>query len=132
MELQMQCGRLQEVEIQLLDETLAPNFPSGTDLPSTSRNPVPQGEEGYDTNQVRSPIRSLSEDRLHVSLRLGSLFPETEEESALHMTRSTAKSSAPTGTSQPATKKRAIRSPVQGVELKEGELQRFKAHQEGK
>ncbi|CAH8301123.1 unnamed protein product, partial [Eruca vesicaria subsp. sativa] len=75
-----ESGRLQEVDIQYLDETL-PIFQSGaSNVPSSSKNTAQEHEQDYDATQDRSPIRSLSEDRLHVSLRLGPLqiFDEGE------------------------------------------------------
>lgn len=44
----------------------------------------PSSSNVFDVNRLgpgdRSPIRSLSEDRIHVSLRLGPLLPESTEE----------------------------------------------------
>ncbi|KAH0903110.1 hypothetical protein HID58_042613, partial [Brassica napus] len=90
-------GRLQEVDIHYLEEILT--VQKGSSVPSTSRNPGGSGggavggtnlpansrervgsrEIEYNSTQDRSPIRTLSEDRVHVSLRLGPLF-DTEEE----------------------------------------------------
>lgn len=68
----------------------------------------------------RSPIRTLSEDRVHVSLRLGQLLPDSEEDSAdlatlqrreSHASKAAGKRIA----SSPQGHKRAVRSPIQGV-----------------
>ncbi|KAF3525643.1 hypothetical protein F2Q69_00047019 [Brassica cretica] len=74
-----ESGRLQEVPIQQLEEVLPLPHSGGSNLPSSSRNPIRTSEE-FDPTQDRSPIRTLSEDRIHVSLRLGSLFPDDEDD----------------------------------------------------
>lgn len=83
-----ESGRLQEVDIQYLEDTMPTTRVAS--VPSTSRNPTHSNFEGearkilpssaknpsrgngsnYDASQNRSPIRTLSEDRVHVSLRL--------------------------------------------------------------
>lgn len=77
-------GRLQEVDIQYLEETEPPLQPVERSIPSSSRNPILQTPEHYYPSQDRCPIRSLSEDRLHVYWRLGPLrdtnIEEEEEE----------------------------------------------------
>ncbi|KAG2298907.1 hypothetical protein Bca52824_035379 [Brassica carinata] len=71
-----------EVNIQYLEETIPTG--GGSNIPSTSRNPILSSDKKYDASQDRSPIRTLSEDRVHVSLRLGPLF-DSEEEGILHL-----------------------------------------------
>ncbi|KAL0858243.1 hypothetical protein Bca101_063397 [Brassica carinata] len=119
-----ESGRLQEVEIQMLDDIVSPNFPGGTNIPSGSRNPNQTVEEQYDPNQVRSPIRSLSEDRLHVSLRLGPLYPVTEVDADVQEIGRSAKAPKANNTKQNDSRKRTERSdkanqsPAQGVLVK--------------
>ncbi|KAF2607710.1 hypothetical protein F2Q68_00043119 [Brassica cretica] len=75
-----ESGRLQEVDIHYLEENL-PILQSGANnIPSSSKNPVQGAVPEYNATQDRSPIRSLSEDRLHVSLRLGPLAISDEIE----------------------------------------------------
>lgn len=68
-----ESGRLQEVDNQYLEENLTVHLSGGSNLPSSSRNPENTTRDQYDPSQDRFPIRTLSEDRLHVSLRLGPL-----------------------------------------------------------
>lgn len=73
--------RLQEVDMQYMEDNQNLNKSGGVNVPSNSGNPSRDITEQYDPNQVRSPIRTLSKDRLHVSLRLGPLYtPDLEEE----------------------------------------------------
>ncbi|KAG5400295.1 hypothetical protein IGI04_014902 [Brassica rapa subsp. trilocularis] len=51
-----------------------------SNIPSSSKNPVQENLSEYNAAQDRSPIISLSEDRLHVSLRLGPLAISDEIE----------------------------------------------------
>ncbi|CAH8353509.1 unnamed protein product [Eruca vesicaria subsp. sativa] len=111
-----ESGRLQEVNIQLLEEVISPNFPGGSNIPSGSRNPTPHERDQYDPNQNRSPIQTLSEDRLHVSLRLGPILPAPEDDMP-SLIRS--KSSKPPNSSTARTqseKKRTLRSSTQGAQ----------------
>ncbi|KAF2552607.1 hypothetical protein F2Q68_00038020 [Brassica cretica] len=62
-------GRLQEVPIQVLEDN--PPLLSSGGLPSSSRKPSTPNGEARNSFLNRSPIRTLSEDRLHVSLRFG-------------------------------------------------------------
>lgn len=108
-----ESGRLQEVEIQVLVDIISPIFPGGNDIPSGSRNPNQNLEEQYDPNQDRSPIRSLSEDRLHVSLRLGPLYSGTEEGDVPQGAREAKKYTKPaksSGTKPTNSRKRSERS----------------------
>ena len=71
----------------------------------------------------RSPIRTLSEDRIHVSLRLGPTRPDgdEEEDNAFDLQLQQALSSKAAGkriADQGQAKKRTIRSPNQGVSVK--------------
>ncbi|KAF3481030.1 hypothetical protein DY000_02064400 [Brassica cretica] len=122
-----ESGRLQEVDIQYLEETEPPLQPVERFIPSSSRNPILQTPEHYAPSQDRSPIRSLSEDRLHVSLRLGPLrdtnIEEEEEDTVLPQKESALKCLASTISRvdkgmPPQTKKCVCRSPLQGVSLK--------------
>ncbi|KAF2544550.1 hypothetical protein F2Q68_00029363 [Brassica cretica] len=72
--------RLQEVSIQYLDETLPPP-PNGLIVTRPSSSTL--FDSGRLVPNDRSPIRTLSEDRVHVSLRLGPLALENEEEEEL-------------------------------------------------
>ncbi|KAG5399507.1 hypothetical protein IGI04_014114 [Brassica rapa subsp. trilocularis] len=64
-------GRLQEVDIQYLEDNLNHQTSGGSCRPSGSKDKRPIGEVDQQGFTDRSPIRSLSEDRIHVSLRLG-------------------------------------------------------------
>lgn len=83
----------------------------------------PSSSKIFDSGRLgfgdRSPIRTLSEDRVHVSLRLGSL-PQTEEDNdelQLELaTLSKAAGKKKVGPSQ--TRKRTVSSPVQGISVK--------------
>ncbi|KAF2599398.1 hypothetical protein F2Q68_00011228 [Brassica cretica] len=116
-------GRLQEVDIQYLEDTLPlPRF-GGTNVASSSKQqktPVMEHQEGI---VDRSPIRTLSEDRIHVSLRLGPMVAspsarnvQTQVEQQVHSTdvpRLGATSKKGKGLMPPATKKRTTRSSPQ-------------------
>ncbi|KAL0890943.1 hypothetical protein Bca101_014926 [Brassica carinata] len=122
-----ESGRLQEVDIHLLEEPMSTRQSVERLIPSSSRNPILQTTENYDPSQDRSPIRSLSEDRLHVSLRLGPLRDtnieeeeEEEEDTVILRIPSSRKRLASTisradkgkGLMPPPTKKRVCRSPL--------------------
>ncbi|KAG2301147.1 hypothetical protein Bca52824_029798 [Brassica carinata] len=120
-------GRLQEVDIQYLDETMPLHQSGGSNVPSSSKIPAQERAKEYDASQDRSPIRSLSEDRLHVSLRLGPLHISEEEEEEENATLQTSdnrrlKSTISIGlqdrmgkTVNPSpSKKRTVRSSLQG------------------
>ena len=72
-------GRLKERDTQSGVEAVP--SPRSGNLPSDPRNLGTTTGTQYDASQDRSPIRTLSEDRVHVSLRLGPLFVSDEEES---------------------------------------------------
>ncbi|CAN6850760.1 unnamed protein product [Brassica oleracea] len=67
-------GRLQEVDIQFMEDNL-PLLTGDRSVLSTSRNSTLMGHTPDEGITDRSPIRTLSEDRIHVSLRLGPLYP---------------------------------------------------------
>lgn len=108
----------------MLEDVISPNFSKGPDIPSGSRNLNQTTEEQYDPSQDRSPTRSLSEDRLHVSLRLGPLYPVSEDGTATIETRRGAKAGKATTSKPSASRKRTgrtekvSRSPAQGVSVK--------------
>ncbi|KAF3554852.1 hypothetical protein F2Q69_00018172 [Brassica cretica] len=66
-------SRQQDIEIQYLEENLNPLLFGNDSMPSGSR---PPGTTASPTGAT-SPIRTLSEDRRHVSLRLGPLPTST-------------------------------------------------------
>ncbi|KAF3496450.1 hypothetical protein DY000_02054522 [Brassica cretica] len=121
-------GRLQEVDIQYLEDNLNLQTSGGSCRPSGSKDKRPIGEVDQQGFTERSPIRSLSEDRIHVSLRLG---PVNNPEPNLNGTgmmalrsadvpklvgnaeKGKGKASLPSG-----SKKRIVRSPTQGVNVK--------------
>ncbi|KAL0715749.1 hypothetical protein Bca4012_065071 [Brassica carinata] len=128
-----ESNRLQDVEIQYLEDTLhthvvdSASKPSGSRIPATERLSLPE--------LPSSPIRTLSEDRLHVSLRLEGLPDQYPDEDAPPKAPSQQKkrrgrpplvsnsqalpeppnSAAPKKT---VSRKRAPRSPLHGVSLK--------------
>ncbi|KAH0897670.1 LOW QUALITY PROTEIN: hypothetical protein HID58_047238, partial [Brassica napus] len=107
-----QSGRLQEVDIQYLEEMFPYQTPEAPSIPSSSRLP-PSGERVNDGMLERSPIHTLSEDRAHVSLRLGPLPPSVSPPSTRMTLRGTGKKKI----AKTPAKKRTIRSPVQGISL---------------
>lgn len=121
----LESGRLQEVDIRYMEDNQM-NRSGGHDVPSSSRNPPVDVTGKYDPNQDRSPIRTLSEDRLHVSLRLGPIFvPESEEDVIIPITSKRNAATASTAlvtirnkTPSPTLKRRTCRSPAHGASLK--------------
>ncbi|KAF8080918.1 hypothetical protein N665_0914s0006 [Sinapis alba] len=123
-----QSGSLQEVEIQFMEETRPFQLSGGKTITSSFRNPIEENTGPYDPIQDRSPIRTLSEDKLHVSLRLGPLRDtELDEEDkivipkkspALKILASTV-SRADKGkrVMPPQAKRQTCRSPLHGVSL---------------
>lgn len=112
-------SRLQDIEIQYLEEIIEPPRLDSNTRPSASRSPgtlsSPPGGS--------SPIRTLSEDRRHVSLRLGPLPASSQSDIPIQsrlsdgpaiVTRSVARRKAGTSTE----KKRYNASPLQGINLK--------------
>ena len=121
-------GRLQEVDIQYLEDNLNHQTSGGSCRSSGSKDKRPIGEVDQQGFTDRSPIRSLSEDRIHVSLRLGQVNnPEPNLNGTGMMALRSAdvpklvgnaekgkgKASLPSG-----SKKRIVRSPTQGVSIK--------------
>ena len=105
--------RMQEFETQLEDS-----------LPPVSNGIIvtrPSSSNLFDSGRLgpgeRSPIRTLSEDRVHVSLRLGPLLADTEEDTELDQPiLSKAEGKKKVGEAQ--TRKRIARAPTQGVSVK--------------
>lgn len=128
--------RLQEVNIEYLEDTLPLHRSSGSNIPSSSKAPNMPEVGRFSDAMDRSPIRSLSEDIIHVSLRLGTLNdqdPTGNEEirASLDLQEvreqvgslgGKGKNSKPASnlTARPpaAAKKRGARSPAQGVAVK--------------
>lgn len=119
-------GRLQEVQIQYLEENLNLLTSGGSNKASTSKTPRTGTSATQGGITDRSPIRTLSEDRVHVSLRLGPVYEPysdpraAEQETSLSedfplLARTTdkGKASLPAG-----TRKRVARSSTQGISLK--------------
>ncbi|KAF3525960.1 hypothetical protein F2Q69_00046099 [Brassica cretica] len=126
-----ESGRLKEVDIHYLEENL-PILQSGANnIPSSSKNPVQGAVPEYNATQDRSPIRSLSEDRLHVSLRLGPLAisDEIEDNVAVLTSDKRLKSTISLGLQDgkgkalppSPSRKPTVRSPCLGGELKEAQ-----------
>ncbi|KAF2591202.1 hypothetical protein F2Q70_00041434 [Brassica cretica] len=117
-------GRLQEVDIQYLEDTLPLHASGGSNIPSSSKTPRLSSTGINEGMLDRSPIRSLSEDRLHVSLRLGPL-QDSDSGNGKKANKDHDKS-PPTGLRlgkgrqgvHPAARKRILRSPNQGAALK--------------
>lgn len=121
-------GRLQPAEDDFLDDTLTIHKSGGSNIDSGSKHPSSTVKNLglIDGSLDRSPIRTLSEDRIHVSLRLGPLYDPT----SLEHTRAQMEDQIPplrgqasvvaSASSKPpvATKKRGTRSPTQGVLVK--------------
>lgn len=127
-------GRLQEVDIQYLEETLPLHRSDGSNNPSSSRLPQ-QPSTGVNEGILDwSHIRSLSEDRLHVSLRLGPLHNsdsgkwiqqssrdhDVSPSTGLNLGRG--KMAAP-----PAARKRILRSPTHGATRKKRRITKTKS-----
>ncbi|KAG2320437.1 hypothetical protein Bca52824_013650 [Brassica carinata] len=112
-------SRLQDIEIQYLEETINPILLGSNSRPSGSRPPgVPSSPL-----DAASPIRTLSEDRRHVSLCLGPLQASSNSDLPIQarltenpgiITRSAGRKKASSSTQ----KKRVNNSPIQGVSLK--------------
>ena len=127
-----ESNRLQDVEIQYLEDNLrnqvvdSASKPSGSRVPATERLSLPESPS--------SPIRTLSEDRIHVSLRLEGLPDQYPEEDApskapqqkkrlgrppnASRTQTVPKPPTKAVPRKPTTRKRAPRSPLQGISLK--------------
>lgn len=132
-----ESNRLQNVEVQYLEESFRDYVVDISSKPSGSR--VPAKERLSLPETPTSPIRTLSEDRLHVSLRLGGLplpepiedlppeaapqkkrlgRPPNSEKRSTVTPQTKSKQSAKPPVRKPAARKRAARTPLQGVSLK--------------
>ncbi|RID47204.1 hypothetical protein BRARA_I03822 [Brassica rapa] len=122
-------GRLQEVNICYLEDTVSPNQAVGSNRPSGSKPPLVQDRVTHGGVHDRSPIRTLSENRFHVSLRLGPtldpgliseelrvLSNNVEDSDSPQLIRATDKGKGKVSTTQ-AQKKRKGNCPNQGVNL---------------
>lgn len=136
-----ESGRLQEVDTQYREENQNVNRSGNTNIPSSSRKPTREMTEQYDPMQNRSPIRTLSEDRLHVSLRLGPLYAQDSEDDVIIPQEpkrkvASAGTRAPVArkekTPSPAGKRRVCRSPAQGASLKRRKISRTQSSPKGK
>lgn len=119
-------SRLQDIEIQYFEDTMQPLF---QDITSNSKasGSRPPGVLSQTLVDDRSPIRSLNEDRVHVSLRLGPLpidDPMAEEElpTLRPTTRSTTRKKTGRNIQQ---KKRVGNSPLHGVSLKKRRMSKI-------
>ncbi|CAA7017072.1 unnamed protein product [Microthlaspi erraticum] len=141
-ELNTTSDRLQDIEIRYMGEATQVHRSGNSDLPSSPRHP----RSALEDTLARSPIRSLSEDRLHVSLRLGPLRTSTtssdiptggrkqkekSKTTSLPKTTATKRAGGKTAavkrtTNKVATNKRGLRSPLQGVSLKKTRITRAK------
>lgn len=67
-------GRLQEVQIQYIEENPNLHASRGSNIPSSSKTPRAGTLTGQGGITDRSPIRTLSKDRVHDSSRLGPVY----------------------------------------------------------
>lgn len=119
-----ESGRLQEVEIQYMEESFPAHILHSSEQPSSSRLPA---KERLSLPQ-ESPIRTLSEDRRHLASTLPVLptlqSPAKNNGATATATKAIGTSAASKVTGkrkaqgQPAVKKRAVRSSLHGVSLK--------------
>lgn len=125
-----ESGRLQEVDIQYIDEAISPHLLGSFSRPSTSKAPA-NNSPILANFTPSSPIRTLSEDRRHVTLRLGP-YPSTDspenEQLALTTKKQTpaaaakAKAAGKKKVTKPATRKRVVKNPSQGTTSKRRKL----------
>ncbi|KAH0904653.1 hypothetical protein HID58_044156 [Brassica napus] len=112
-----ESGRLQEVNIQYLEEMFPYQTPEAESIPSSSRAP-PKAIPIDAGIMERSPIRTLSEDRAHVSLRLGPLPVSAYPSPTPQALKAVGKKKKAAVTKQkPPAIRRVLRSPVQGISL---------------
>ncbi|KAL0715866.1 hypothetical protein Bca4012_065188 [Brassica carinata] len=111
-------GRLQEVNIQYLEEMFPYNTPEALSNPSRPSSSIPPPSDVHiDAGMLeRSPIRTLSEDRAHVSLRLGPLSDSELTDSPPMTLKSAGKRKVTKPARAPSTRK-TPRSPAQGISL---------------
>lgn len=112
-------GRLHDVEVQYLEEVVTPQVQPAAITRPSSLNVFDSRRLG---SFERSPIRTLSENILHVSLRLGPLVSESEsgdqEGENLPDLPILSKAEGKKKMVKPQGRKRVARSPPQGVNVK--------------
>ncbi|CAF2105456.1 unnamed protein product, partial [Brassica napus] len=127
----LDSGRLQEMNIQYLEDTLPP-VSGGLSLGSSSRAQTFNFGTVNEALHGNSPIRSLSEDRLHVALRLGPVFSDPDEHSvpgnsqaplrsariALIAAKAAGKKKVSSLATKTTSRKRGNQSPLPGISLK--------------
>ena len=130
----LDSGRLQEVNIQYLEDTLPP-VSGGLSLGSSSRAQTFNFGTVNEALHGNSPIRSLSEDRLHVALRLGPVFSDPDEHSvpgnsqaplrsarialiAAKAAKAAGKKKVSSLATKTTSRKRGNQSPLPGISLK--------------
>lgn len=104
-------GRLQEVNIQYLEDALPYQTPPNHLIPSSSKV-VGAGDFELQAENEGSPIRTLSEDRAHVSLRIGPLPPSTSPPPPV-LSKAAGKQKA----TKAPPKKRIQKSPAKGLSV---------------
>ena len=130
----LDSGRLQEVNIQYLEDTLPP-VSGGLSLGSSSRAQTFNFGTVNEALHGNSPIRSLSEDRLHVALGLGPVFSDPDEHSvpgnsqaplrsarialiAAKAAKAAGKKKVSSLATKTTSRKRGNQSPLPGISLK--------------
>lgn len=108
-------GRLQEVNIQYLEDALPYQTPPEHMIPSSSKAIV-AGNVELQAEGEGSPIRTLSEDRAHVSLRLGPLPPSPSPPPPVLSSAKTKAAGKQKATRAPP-KKKVQKSPAKGLSL---------------
>ena len=109
-------GRLQEVNVQYLEDVLPYQTPPELMRPSSSK--AAGGMRAQIELEGHSPIRTLSEDRAHVSLRLGPL--PTDLSPLPSLVKAAPKAAGKKPTRAPSTRAavvRRVRSPAKGITL---------------
>lgn len=114
-------------ENQNMEVVIRPHFCDSITRPSSS-NIFETGRLGPGE---RSPIRTLSEDRVHVSLRLGPLVSETTEETEESCDLPAHPAQTKAEGKKVARRKMYRSSPKSGVSMKKGALQRHIAPRVG-
>lgn len=122
-------GRLQGVSIQDVNENLPTNQSGGSAKTSNSKDPERHDRLVQQWITDRSPIRTLSDDIIHVSLRLGTVSePDAWYINATQSRRPGQRGDLPILGSRGTTansKKRTVRSPAQGVTGKKRRVTKF-------
>lgn len=130
-------GRLQEVEVQYLEDTFPMHILNSSGGPSSSRLPA---KERLSFSQ-ESPIRSLSSDRRHIAMDISAnpVIPDsgmiTQELQIGTQSKRVSKATSAKATTKRKTtekptekappKKKIARSPLQGVSLKKRRLNKI-------